>query len=78
MTRAYSFGRTLLTANLQFSAIVFASILGLLVFDDRIGLASWLGIGLIIASGVIATMISARHARPEQAVEETIEPDVDK
>lgn len=78
MTRAYGHGRTLLTANLQFSAIVFASILGMAVFDDRLGLASWLGIGLIIASGVIATILSARRARPEQPVEETIEPDVDK
>jgi S-adenosylmethionine uptake transporter len=78
MTRAYGHGRTLLTANLQFSAIVFASILGLLVFDDRIGPASWLGIGFIIASGVLATVISAQRARPEQSVEEMIGPDVDK
>jgi S-adenosylmethionine uptake transporter len=78
MTRAYGHGRTLLTANLQFSAIVFASMFGLLVFDDRIGPASWLGIGFIIASGVIATIVSARHARPEQSVEEMIGPDVDK
>ncbi len=78
MTRAYSQGRTLLTANLQFSAIVFASILGIVVFDDRLGTASWIGIALIIASGAIATMLSAWRAQPQQAIEETIEPDVDR
>lgn len=78
MTRAYGRGRTLLTANLQFSAIVFASVLGMLVFDDRIALAGWLGIALIVASGVIATVVSARHTRPGQPVEEMIEPDVEK
>jgi S-adenosylmethionine uptake transporter len=78
MTRAYGHGRTLLTANLQYSAIVFASFLGLLVFDDAIPLAGWSGFALIIASGVIATIVSARRATPEQPVEEMIEPDVDK
>jgi len=78
MTRAYGHGRTLLTANLQYSAIVFASFLGLLVFDDGVPLAGWLGIALIVASGVIATIVSARRTRPGQSVEETIEPDVDK
>lgn len=60
MTRAYSAGRTLLTANLQYSAIVFASVLGVLLFADRIPLIGWLGIATIIASGVLATLITAR------------------
>lgn len=70
MTRAYGAGRTLLTANLQYSAIVFAALLGTIVFADRIPLAGWLGIGVIIASGVLATWITSRtraappHARP--------------
>jgi S-adenosylmethionine uptake transporter len=60
MTRAYGAGRTLLTANLQYSAIVFASILGVTLFADRIPLIGWIGIGTIIGSGVLATLITAR------------------
>jgi len=61
MTRAYGKGRTMLTANLQFSAIVFAALLGLLVFDDHIAPHSWFGIGVIIASCVAATVLVARR-----------------
>jgi S-adenosylmethionine uptake transporter len=64
MTRAYSAGRTLLTANLQYSAIVFASVLGVLLFADRIPPIGWLGIATIIGSGVLATLITARSAPP--------------
>jgi S-adenosylmethionine uptake transporter len=78
MTRAYGRGRTLLTANLQYSAIVFASVLGLLVFDDQIPLAGWFGVALIITSGVIATVVSGWRTQPGQPVEEMIEPDVEK
>jgi S-adenosylmethionine uptake transporter len=62
MTRAYSAGRTLLTANLQYSAIVFATLLGMLLFADRIPLAGWLGIAMIIGSGIVATLITRRDA----------------
>jgi S-adenosylmethionine uptake transporter len=61
MTRAFGRGRTVLTANLQFSAIVFAALLGTLVFNDRIGIMGWLGIGVIIASCIAATALVARR-----------------
>jgi S-adenosylmethionine uptake transporter len=61
MTRAYGRGRTVLTANLQFSAIVFAAFLGLALFRDQIGGTGWLGIGTIIASCVIAAAMVARQ-----------------
>lgn len=67
MTRAYGAGRTLLTANLQYSAIVFASLLGVLMFADHIPLIGWLGIATIIGSGVLATLFTARDARPVPA-----------
>jgi S-adenosylmethionine uptake transporter len=75
MTRAYGAGRTLLTANLQYSAIVFASILGVIVFADRIPLVGWLGIVIIVGSGVLATWITSRAARPAA---EPIEPMAEK
>lgn len=61
MTRAYSHGHTLVVANLQFSAVVFASALGVAIFGDRIPLVGWLGIAVIIASGISSTLLTARR-----------------
>ena len=61
MTRAYGQGRTLTAANLQFSAIVFASVLGVVLFDDRIPLIGWAGVAVIIASGIASTALTARR-----------------
>lgn len=73
MTRAYSSGATLLVANLQYSGIVFSVLFGLLLFNDAMGLLSWVGIGLIIASGITATILRHRAniatATPEPAEE---------
>ena len=60
MTRAYSQGPTLVAANLQYSGIVFAAIYGLLLFGDEIPLIGWLGMALIVASGIAATMLTHR------------------
>jgi drug/metabolite transporter (DMT)-like permease len=62
MTRAYGRGRALATANLQYSAVVFASALGVLLFDDRIPLIGWTGIAVIMASGILSTALTARSA----------------
>jgi S-adenosylmethionine uptake transporter len=73
MTRAYGRGHALLTANLQFSAIVFASILGNAVFDDRMPGGSWIGIVLIIGAAIAATALIAARARaaaPAQPIAE--------
>lgn len=64
MTRAYGKGRTMLTANLQFSAVVFAAVLGEVVFADRVPPIGYLGIAVIVASGALATLVSARASRP--------------
>jgi multidrug transporter EmrE-like cation transporter len=46
---------------------------GLLLFNDAMGLLSWVGIGLIIASGITATILRHRAniatATPEPAEE---------
>jgi S-adenosylmethionine uptake transporter len=60
MTRAYASGATLVVANLQYTGIVFASLYGVWFFDDRIDALAGLGIGLIIVSGVLATMLRKR------------------
>lgn len=61
MTRAYAYGHTLVVANLQFVAVVVASLLGIAIFGDRIPLAGWLGIATIITSGVWSTALIARQ-----------------
>jgi len=69
MTRAYSRGSTLLVANLQYSGIVFAAIYSLLLFGDQIALLGWAGMGLIVASGLAATVLRSR-AIPDTPAEE--------
>ena len=60
MTRAYGHGATLVVANLQYSGIVFAALLGLLLFDDRLSPLGWSGMALIIVSGIAATALRSR------------------
>jgi S-adenosylmethionine uptake transporter len=57
MTRAYSQGPTLVAANLQYSGIVFAALYSLLLFGDQIPLLGWLGMLVIVVSGVVATVL---------------------
>jgi S-adenosylmethionine uptake transporter len=69
MTRAYASGATLVVANLQYSGIVFAGIFSLTIFGDQLPLIGWLGMGLIIVSGITATALRARavpHAPAEE------------
>jgi S-adenosylmethionine uptake transporter len=69
MTRAYSQGATLVVANLQYSGIVFAALYSLLLFGDDIPLIGWMGMALIIMSGITATLLRARVA-PQTPAEE--------
>lgn len=68
LTRAYKRGNTLLTANLQYAGIVFGCGWGILIWQDRLDWLSWLGMAMIITSGVATTLIRAREdARAAQA-----------
>ena len=69
MTRAYSRGATLLVANLQYSGIVFAAFYSLVLFGDQIALVSWAGMGVIVISGLVATVLRNR-AMPDAPAEE--------
>jgi drug/metabolite transporter (DMT)-like permease len=69
MTRAYSQGATLVVANLQYSGIVFGALYSLLLFGEHLPAAGWLGIALIVASGIAATVLRARAA-PDAPAEE--------
>jgi S-adenosylmethionine uptake transporter len=69
MTRAYGHGATLVVANLQYSGIVFAAIYGVALFGDIIPLMGWVGMGLIVISGIAATVLR-EHAVPHAPAEE--------
>ena len=60
MTNAYSRGSTLVVANLQYSGILFGALFGLILFDDHIPLIGWLGMALIMASGIASTVLRNR------------------
>jgi S-adenosylmethionine uptake transporter len=68
MTRAYSRGPTLVVANLQYSGIVFSAVYSLLLFGDDIPWMGWAGMGLIVCSGIAATVLRAR-AVPDSPAE---------
>ena len=61
MTRAYRVGKTLVVGSLAYSTIVFASLFGLLLWNEILPLSSWLGMALIIASGVLSLRLSPKH-----------------
>ncbi len=69
MTRAYRKGATLVVASMQYSGIVFASLYSLILFGDQIPTMGWIGIALIVISGILATMLRAR-ALPNTPAEE--------
>jgi len=69
MTKAYSRGSTMVVANLQYSGIVFAALYGLFLFGDQIPLMGWVGMLLIVASGIAATALRNR-ALPSAPAEE--------
>lgn len=72
MTRAYRLGNALLTANLQYTGIVFSSLWGIAIWGEALDMPGWFGIALIMASGVAATFYNVRNAaaskqKPEPA-----------
>lgn len=68
MTRAYRLGNTLVTANLQYSGIVFSSIWGVLIWSDLLGSFGWIGIAIILVSGIVATFYNLRNSAPAKIV----------
>ena len=66
MTHAHRVGNTLVVSSLAYSTIVFASLFGMLLWNEVLPLSSWLGMALIIASGVLSLRLSPKHPSPEQ------------
>lgn len=60
MTRAYRKGKTLAVGSLAYSTVVFAALWGIALWGEMLSPLSWLGIALIVLSGVIATRVTPR------------------
>ena len=65
MTRSYGSGNLLVSSIMSFSGIVFASLIGITVFDDPVQLTTYLGIALIIAAGVAASVLTKKPRAPK-------------
>jgi len=61
LTRAYNTGKTLVASSLSYSAVVFATLFGILLWDEILSVSSWIGMALIIASGVASLKLAPRH-----------------
>lgn len=64
LTRAYAIGRPLVNACLQYLGIVFSFAYGMLLFDDPLTLHATVGIVLIVAAGLAATLLRSKVAPP--------------
>ena len=62
LTRAYSTGKTLVASSLSYSAVVFATLFGVLLWGETLSTSSWIGMALIIASGVSSVRLSPKQA----------------
>ena len=58
MTRSYKRGKAALSANLAYTAVIFASLFGMLFWDERPPMSSWLAMAIIVASGMVASQAS--------------------
>jgi S-adenosylmethionine uptake transporter len=68
MTRAYRVGKVLVVANLQYTGIVFSSLWGMALWGDRFGWLVWLGMAVILMSGMAATFYNTRGAARDAAI----------
>jgi drug/metabolite transporter (DMT)-like permease len=63
MTHAYRIGHTMVISTLSYSTIAFASLFDLLLWHDTLPLAGWLGMLLIVASGVVSLRLGPVYSK---------------
>jgi S-adenosylmethionine uptake transporter len=76
MTRAFGLGSALLTAALQYTTIIFAALLGVVLWDDRPDPLAWAGMILIVASGMLSIWRTYSEDRVMRGQTVDIEPAV--
>ena len=71
MTRAYRVGKVLVVANLQYTGIIFSSLWGMVLWGDNFDWHVWLGMLVILVSGVAATFYNTKPTARGAAVSKT-------
>ena len=54
MTRAYRTGHTLIVASLAYTTVIFASLFGVIFWQESLSISEYFAVGLIILSGIIS------------------------
>ena len=65
MTYAHRVGNTMVVSSLSYSTIIFASLFGMLLWNEVLPLNGWLGMAFIIAGGVLSLRLAPKHTSPE-------------
>ena len=60
MTRAYRVGKTLVVGSLAYTTVIFASLFGILLWHEWLSALAWLGVGLIVLSGMLSVFWTQR------------------
>lgn len=60
MTRAYCYGKTIVSANLAYTTVIFSSLFGVALWDEHLPWTSILAILTIIVSGVLVSLASRK------------------
>ena len=63
MTRAYRTGKTLTVASLAYTTVIFASLFGVLFWQETLSLSEYIAIGIIIVSGIISANVTKNPAK---------------
>ncbi|MES2500838.1 MAG: DMT family transporter [Pseudomonadota bacterium] len=63
MTRAYRTGKTLTVASLAYTTVIFASLFGVLFWQETLSLSEYIAIGIIIVSGIISANVTKNLAK---------------
>ena len=69
MTRAYRTGNTLVVGAFSYSTIVFGTLATILIWNDRLTWLEWCGMGVIIASGILAMRVEKKEQIEEAGFE---------
>jgi drug/metabolite transporter (DMT)-like permease len=64
MTRAYREGDTLTVGSLAYSTVLFTALLSILIWGEVVPATSWLAMGLIMFSGILAARLTSGTASP--------------
>jgi drug/metabolite transporter (DMT)-like permease len=69
MTRAWRVGNTLVVGSLSYSTLVFAAVFAFAAWGETLGAMEWAGMGVIVASGVMAMRVEKKEQVEEAGFE---------